>query len=155
VPLPRLDPHETTLVARKAGMRDVPAMAALINHWARQGAMLAKNRDTLYTSIREYHVLEAADGTIVATVALHVLWHDLAEVRSLAVHPDFKGMGLGKQMVLAVEREARDLGITRLFAWTLEAKFFEHCAYQQISLDELPPKVWREYHKAAMLKQLA
>ena len=155
MPLPRLDPDGTTLLARKAAMRDVPAVMALITHWARQGAMLAKSREALYTSIRDYHVLEADDGSVAASVALHVLWHDLAEVRSLAVHPDFKGKGLGRQMVLSVEREARELGITRLFAWTLEPEFFERCGYTRITLDELPPKVWKDYHKAAMLKALA
>jgi amino-acid N-acetyltransferase len=151
--LPRLDP-DSPLDLRKAVMRDVASMLALVNHWAATGAMLAKTRDVLYTQIRDFYVLETMDGAIAACIGLHVLWHDLAEVRSLAVHPDFKGKGLGKRLVLGVEPEARNLGILRLFAWTLEPEFFLRCGYRSITLDELPPKVWKEYNKSAMLKVL-
>jgi amino-acid N-acetyltransferase len=149
--LPDLDP-ETPLSLRQAAMRDVSAMLTLINHWAAQGAMLSKTADTLYTQIRDFYVLETMDGGLAGCVGLHVLWHDLAEVRSLAIHPNFHGKGLGKRLVLGVEPEARELGILRLFAWTLEPDFFERCGYKRITTDELPPKVWKEYNKSAMLK---
>jgi amino-acid N-acetyltransferase len=135
-------------------MRDVEAMLQLIAHWARRGAMLPKSRDVLYTEIRDFYLLETQDGGIAGTVGLHVLWSDLAEVRSLAIHPDFQGQGLGKRLVLGVETEARDLGILRLFAWTLEPQFFERCGYAQVGLEMLPPKVYKEYHKAAMVKRI-
>lgn len=151
--LPDLDP-DSSLVFRKAAMRDVSAMLALVNHWAREGAMLAKSRDVLYTQIRDFHLLETQDNGVAGTVGLHVLWHDLAEVRSLAVHPNFQGKGLGRRLVLGLEPEARELGITRLFAWTFEPGFFERCGYSRLELDQLPPKVWKEYHKAAMLKRI-
>lgn len=151
--LPDLAPTPE-LTGRKAAMRDVPAMLALIEHHARRGAMLRKNRETLYATIRDYGVLETPDGAIAACVGLHVLWHDLAEVRSLAVRPDYQGRGLGRRLVMGLEREARELGITRLFAWTSEPGFFERCGYRPLELDELPPKVWKEYHKAAMLKAI-
>ncbi len=149
--LPDLDP-ESPLTLRKAAMRDVNAMMALIEHWAKQGAMLKKTRDVLYAQIRDFYLLETLDGGVAGTVGLHVLWHDLAEIRSLAIHPAFQGKGLGKRLVLGVEPEARELGILRLFAWTLEPEFFAHCGYRAITTDELPPKVWKEYEKSAMLK---
>ncbi len=135
-------------------MRDVEAMLQLIAHWARRGAMLPKSRDVLYQEIRDFYLLETQDGGLAGTVGLHVLWSDLAEIRSLAIHPNFQGKGLGKRLVLGVEEEARDLGILRLFAWTLEPVFFRACGYQEIDLEMLPPKVYKEYHKSAMLKRI-
>jgi amino-acid N-acetyltransferase len=149
--LSALDPN-ASLSLRKAAMRDVNAMLELIKFWAAQGAMLEKKRDVLYTEIRDFYLMETFDGGVAGTVGLHVLWHDLAEIRSLAIHPSFQGKGLGKNLVLGVESEARSLGILRLFAWTLEPEFFERCGYRRITTDELPPKVYKEYNKSAMLK---
>ena len=152
--LPDLDPN-SSLSLRKAAMRDVNPMLELIAFWAKQGLMLPKTRDVMFMQIRDFYLLETQDGGIAGTVGLHVLWHDLGEVRSLAIHPNFQGKGLGKQLVLGVEAEARELGIPRLFAWTLEPDFFVRCGYKLISTDELPPKVYKEYNKSAMLKTIS
>ena len=140
---------------RKAAMRDIEALHALIHHWARADLMLEKSRATLYTTIRDYSVIETPAGDLAACAGLHVLWHDLAEVRSLAVQPQYQRLGLARNLLEAMTRDARDLGVTRLFAWTLTPEVFTGLGYRQISLEALPPKVWREYHKAAMLKDLA
>jgi amino-acid N-acetyltransferase len=149
--LPDLDPN-SSLALRKAAMRDVNPMLELIAYWAKRGVMLPKTTDVMYSQIRDFYLLETQDGGIAGTVGLHVLWHDLGEVRSLAIHPNFQGLGLGKRLVLGVEAEARELGIPRLFAWTLEPDFFVRCGYNLVSLEELPPKVYKEYNKSAMLK---
>ncbi len=149
--LPDLDPN-SSLALRKAAMRDVNRLLELIAYWAKRGVMLPKTTDVMYSQIRDFYLLETQDGGIAGTVGLHVLWHDLGEVRSLAIHPNFQGLGLGKRLVLGVEAEARELGIPRLFAWTLEPDFFKRCGYNLVSLEELPPKVYKEYNKSAMLK---
>jgi amino-acid N-acetyltransferase len=151
--LPDLDPT-SSLTLRKAAMRDANPMLELIAYWAKQGAMLPKTRDVMFTQIRDFYLLETQDGGIAGTVGLHVLWHDLGEVRSLAIHPNFRGLGLGKRLVLGVEAEARELGIPRLFAWTLEPDFFARCGYQLILTDQLPPKVFKEYNKSGMIKTI-
>jgi amino-acid N-acetyltransferase len=153
VSLPDLDPN-VPLHLRKAAMRDVESMLQLIAHWAKRGAMLPKSRDVLYTQIRDFYLLETIDNGVAGIIGLHILWSDLAEVRSLAIHPNFQGKGLGKQLVYGIEPEARELGILRLFAWTLEPDFFVRCGYTEITLEELPPKVYKEYHKNAMVKRL-
>lgn len=153
VPLPDID-NLQALHLRKAAMRDVEPMLQLIAHWARRGAMLPKSRDVLYKEIRDFYLLETQDSSIAGTVGLHILWSDLAEVRSLAIHPSFQGHGLGKRLVLGLEGEARELGILRLFAWTLEPAFFVRCGYEEIGLELLPPKVYKEYAKSAMLKRI-
>ncbi len=151
--LPDLDPN-SNLTLRKAAMRDVNPLLELIAFWAKQGVMLPKTTDVMFSQIRDFYLLETQDGGIAGTVGLHILWHDLGEVRSLAIHPNFRGQGLGKQLVLGIETEARDLGIPRLFAWTLEPDFFVRCGYKLIATDELPPKVYKEYNKSAMLKTI-
>ena len=91
---------------RKASIRDVNGMSALINEFAARGIMLARGPLYLYQSIQDYRVMTmpASDGTerVVACGGLHVLWEDLAEVRSVAVHPALQKSGLGRAMVEAL-----------------------------------------------------
>ncbi|MDM7324531.1 MAG: N-acetyltransferase [Thermus sp.] len=129
---------------RKARLSDVEAIYWLIRYWAEKGLMLVRSHSHLYENIRDFQVLEDEDGHIVGTVALHVLWRDLAEIRGLAVHPLRQGEGLGRWLVLGAEREARDLGLPQVFAWTLQVNFFRSLGYQVTSREALPPKVWSE-----------
>lgn len=85
---------------RKARLSDVEAIYWLIRYWAEKGLMLVRSHSHLYENIRDFQVLEDEDGHIVGTVALHVLWRDLAEIRGLAVHPMRRGEGLGRWLVL-------------------------------------------------------
>jgi amino-acid N-acetyltransferase len=141
--LPEVDPTlETNL--RKARLSDVDQIFELIKYWAEQGFMLVRSRSQLYENIRDFYVVEDAEGYIVGTVALHVLWADLAEIRSLAVHPARQGQGLGRWLVLASEREARDLHVPKVFTFTLQDGFFRKLGYQDIPREDLPPKVWVE-----------
>ncbi len=133
---------EVTL--RKAHMRDVEQIYTLIKYWSERSVMLVRSRDHLYENLRDFHVLEDADGMIVGSGALHLLWHDIAEVRGLAIHPDRQGQGLGRWLAMAAEREARDLGLPQIFAWTLQVKFFTNMGYTVTTRENLPPKVWSE-----------
>jgi len=132
---------------RKARMRDVEQIYTLIKYWAERGLMLVRSHDHLYENLRDFFVLEDEDGHIVGSGALHLLWHDIAEVRGLAVHPDRQGQGLGRWLALAAEREARDLGVPQIFAWTLQVRFFEGLGYSVTTREKLPPKVWSECNR--------
>jgi len=136
--------REAGVELRKARLDDVDAIYWLIRYWAEKGLMLVRSHSHLYENIRDFQVLEDEDGHIVGTVALHVLWRDLAEIRGLAVHPKRQGQGLGRWLVLGAEREARDLGLPRVFAWTLQVNFFRGLGYQVTTREALPPKVWSE-----------
>lgn len=159
---------QAPLTLRKARLTDVDALHELIGYWAARGQMLVRSKTLLAESIRDFFVLEAGpyegkSGGIAGVCGLHMLALDLAEVRGLAVHPDVQGRGLGKQLVLACEREARELGLPALFAWTYQQKFFEGCGFTRIDKTNLHPKVWSECQRCpffencneiAMLKEL-
>ena len=136
---------------RKASIRDVNGMSALINEFAARGIMLARGPLYLYQSIQDYRVMTmpASDGTerVVACGGLHVLWEDLAEVRSVAVHPALQKSGRGRAMVEALLDDARRLEVRRAFTFTLAEGFFRSLDFAVIPRDQLPPVVWAECSK--------
>jgi amino-acid N-acetyltransferase len=128
---------------RKARIADVPEMQQLINYFADRGELLPRSLSQLYENVRDFFVVEH-DGRIVGTCALHVAWCDLAEVKSLAVDPDFQGQGIGKQLVQACLAEARELGVARVFALTYKPAFFYKLGFKEVDKSELPHKVWSD-----------
>jgi len=81
---------------------------------------------------------------IVACGSLHVLWDDIGEIRALAIHPDYQHLGLGSKLVQHMQQEAEQLGIKRLFTFTLTEDFFKTLGFRKIERNGLPPKVWGE-----------
>ena len=128
---------------RKARVADVPAIHALVNHYARQEIMLPLSLSDVYDRLRDFFVCEE-QGEVVACGALHVVWEDLAEVRSVAVRQDRRGHGIGRALVEACLREAPGLGVRRVFTLTFEAGFFAVLGMVQTSKDTLPHKVWAD-----------
>jgi amino-acid N-acetyltransferase len=128
---------------RKATVRDVPAIVALVNETALKGLVLPKSLNQVYQNIRDYVVSVEGDD-LVACAALHVLWEDLAEVRSLVVHAQRRGKGMGRQLVATLVKQARDLGVPRVFALTYQQEFFLSVGFHLIDKDELPHKIWAD-----------
>jgi amino-acid N-acetyltransferase len=125
---------------RKAKVSDVSQMADLINSYAAQGEMLPKSLNQIYQSLRDFVVVES--GQIVGCGALHIVWDDLAEIRSLAVVEERWGNGLGRQMVTCLLEEARQLGLPTVFALTYREEFFKKMGFQVVDKDTLPRKIW-------------
>ena len=88
---------------------------------------------SLYERTQEFVVAESSAGRVIAAGALHVMWGDLAEVRSLVVDASARGLGLGKAIVDALVERAREIGITRVFCLTFEVEFFAKCGFEIIS----------------------
>lgn len=130
-------------VFRKSRMTDVENIHCLINKYASEGLMLARSRSSLYEGLREYTVVEDR-GKMIGVGGLHILWFDLAEVRSLAIVPEYAKKGIGRQLVQVLEEEAKYLGIPKLFALTYQPGFFVKCGFTEISNKDLPQKVWKE-----------
>ena len=134
------------VVIRPAVVRDVPAMAELINSFAASGQMLPRSQHSLYQNIRDFVVVEPASGgdspPIIACGALHVVWGDIAEVRSLAVAKEWGGRGVGRRLVEALLEEARRLGLPRVFALTYQEAFFGRMGFEVVPHDSLPHKIW-------------
>ncbi|MFH0910397.1 MAG: N-acetyltransferase [Planctomycetota bacterium] len=128
---------------RKARMSDVPRIHALINRFAEQGLMLAVSRAELYERLRDFSVMEE-EGQVAGTVAVHFIWEDLAELRSLAVAPERRGTGLGRALVEHALAEAREYACRRVFTLTYIPPFFEKLGFARIDKAELPHKVWTD-----------
>jgi len=128
---------------RKAKITDVEPIHALITYYADRGLMLARPRTLLYESLREFTVAVDQDR-VVGVGSLHIIWEGLAEIRALAVAPEFAGLGVGRGLVKNFINEARELAIPRVFALTYQDGFFEKCGFKVVDKDSLPQKVWKE-----------
>jgi len=131
------------LLIRKARVGDVPKIRELIRFYAERGLMLHRALNEIYECVRDYWLCEK-DGQIVACAALHVDWEDLAEVRSLAVAEKFHGHSIGPQLLKRCVREAKQLGVARVFALTYLPAFFEKHGFHRYPKDQLPRKIWSD-----------
>ena len=105
--------------------------------------MLFRSLADVYENLPTFLVAEQ-DGGLVGCCALEVIWSDLAEVKSLAVAAEVRGRGIGTALVSAAVEQARRLGVPRVFALTLEPRFFERAGFAVVKKDELPMKVWSD-----------
>jgi amino-acid N-acetyltransferase len=127
----------------KARLGDVPAIATLVDRYARHGAVLPRPPEDIYETVREW-VVAKTDGQMVGCGSLVVLWADLAEIRSLVVSPESQGQGIGRQIVDALLAEARVLQIPRVFALTRKPGFFAKLGFETLPREALPRKIWRD-----------
>jgi amino-acid N-acetyltransferase len=128
---------------RKAVTGDVQGIQALVNEHAKKELMLALSLHEIYDQLRDFNVFEQ-DGTVVGVSALHIVWDDLAEIRSLAVRQDLCGKGIGTRLVESCLVEARGLGIRRIFALTYQGAFFVKLGFRPVDKAQLPHKVWND-----------
>ena len=134
---------------RRARTADVTMIKSLVDGYAGR-VLLAKEIVTLYESVQEFLVaeVETEDGVeVVGCGALHVLWADLGEIRTVAVHPRTLGRGVGHAIVAALIEQGRELGLQRIFVLTFEEHFFARHGFAEIDGTPVPPDVF-----AAMLR---
>lgn len=132
--------HET-LVVRRALVKDVPAMAEIINMYAGQGLMLPRSQFQFYQHIGDFGVA-VLDGQVVGCGALQFVWSDLAEIRSLAVGAQWKGRGIGRRLVNHLLDEARLHEVPQVFCLTYQQRFFEELGFYTVPQESLPHKIW-------------
>lgn len=132
----------------KARISDVPQMHQLVNYFADKGEMLARSLSEIYENIRDYFVTKEGER-VIACVALHVSWSDLAEIKSLAVAEGSQREGIGAQLVEACLKDAKELGIPTVFCLTYKPGFFEKFGFSQVDKMELPRKVWTECYRCS------
>lgn len=142
------------LTIRRARTADVPAIRLLIDAYAGERILLDKPTVTLYEDIQEFWVAERdTDGAVVGCGALHVMWRDLAEVRTVAVGPECQGLGVGRAIVEKLLSTARWLGVRRVFCLTFETAFFARHGFRPLDevAQEAPvePDVERELLRSA------
>jgi amino-acid N-acetyltransferase len=130
------------LVVRRARTSDVPAIKALVDIYAGR-ILLEKNLVTLYESVQEFWVGEVG-GEVIGCGALHVLWSDLGEVRTIAVHPKVRGQGVGHRIVDRLLEVARELHLQRVFVLTFEVEFFGRHGFAEIEGTPVTAEVYEE-----------
>jgi amino-acid N-acetyltransferase len=137
---------EDELLVRRARTRDVRAMKALIDGYAGK-VLLAKPLVTLYEDIQEFWVASLGDG-LLGCGALHVLWEDLAEIRSVAVSPAAAGRGVGGVLVDTLVGVAHELGLARIFVLTFETEFFARHGFREIKGTPVTPEVYAQMRRS-------
>ena len=128
---------------RKAKIGDVPRIHSLVMTYADKQQMLPKSRAEIYENLRDFYVCEK-DGAVVGCGALHVVWEDLAEIKSVAVDENHQGRGLGREIVKQCLSDMEELGIKKAFVLTYNVEFFKRHGFKKVSKKKLPQKVWSE-----------
>ncbi len=128
---------------RKARFSDIEGIQRLINHYAREGALLPRSLNELYENMRDFFVWKEK-GKLLGCCALHISWKDLAEIKSLAVARKVKRRGIGSRLLSTALQDAKKLGIKKVFALTNQEKFFKKNGFQKIKKEKLPHKIWGE-----------
>ena len=128
---------------RRARTADVATIGALVDRYAAAGILLGKAPVALYEDVQEFWVAES-DGAVVGCGALHVMWEDLAEVRTVAVDPSARGRGIGSRLVGQLLETARWLGVRRLFVLTFEVDFFARHGFREIEGTPVETEVYEE-----------
>jgi amino-acid N-acetyltransferase len=130
---------------RSARTGDVPVIRKLIDANVESGCLLSKATVTLYEDIQEFCVAELSDdGGLAGCGALHVMWEDLAEIRTVAVREDCQGMGIGHAIVDALLTRARAVGVERVFVLTFAVNFFARHGFRRISGTPVAAEVYSE-----------
>lgn len=130
---------------RKARLGDVKAVHRLIGEQAKAGNLIARAISELYSQVRDFTVrTENVPDTIIGCGALHIVWEDLAEIRSLAVQTEYHRKGIGTELVHALLEESREMEIKRVFVLTDRTSLFERLGFSCIDKSLLPHKIWAD-----------
>jgi amino-acid N-acetyltransferase len=128
---------------RPARTSDIKGIRALIDAFALQRRLLNKETVTLYESVQEFTVA-VEDGVVVGCGALHILWEDLAEVRTVAVAEHLHGKGVGRKILDSIISRAKEIGVSRIFCLTFETDFFGSLGFKEIQGTPVEPDVYAE-----------
>jgi len=128
---------------RNARLSDARDIHRLVRIWADKGNMLPRPLVEIYESIRDFIVCEA-NGRIVGVAALHVVWENIAELRSLVVDEECESKGVGRRLVEKAVEEAVGLGVEELFVLTYIPEFFTKLGFSVIDKQTLPHKIWTD-----------
>jgi len=132
-----------SVVVRPAKTSDIKKIRKIVDSFAEQRRLLSKETVTLYEGVQEFTVAEV-DGEIVGCGALHVLWEDLAEVRTVAVIESMHGKGIGHEILENILRRAKEIGVKKVFCLTFETNFFGAHGFTEIQGAPVEPDVYAQ-----------
>jgi len=128
---------------RKAQIKDVKAIHNLLQLYGSKGQLLSRPLSQLYDHIRDFLVyVDDPDQTFLGCCALQITWEDMAEIRSLAVHPLHQKKKIGAKLVEAALADAKTFKVAKVFTLTYQPEFFKKYGFVQIQMSELPLKIW-------------
>jgi len=131
-------------IFEKAKMQDAEAIHVLIKQAAQKDQMLPRSLPSIYENLRAFCVCRNRRGKVIGCCALQVVWGDMAEIRSLAVMPRYQKKGIGRQLVQSCLKEAKALGIPKVFTLTYVPGFFQQFGFRVIDKKRLPHKIWTD-----------
>ena len=132
-----------SVVVRPAKTSDIKKVRSIVDSFAAQRRLLSKETVTLFEAVQEFTVAEV-DGEVVGCGALHVLWEDLAEVRTVAVVESMHGKGIGHAILENILNKAKEIGVKRVFCLTFETKFFGSHGFTEIQGTPVEPDVYAQ-----------
>ena len=132
-----------SLVVRPAKTSDIKKVRSIVDSFAAQRRLLSKETVTLFEAVQEFTVAEV-DGEVVGCGALHVLWEDLAEVRTVAVVESMHGKGIGHAILENILNKAKEIGVKKVFCLTFETKFFGSHGFTEIQGTPVDPDVYAQ-----------
>jgi len=136
--------QEQEYSVRRARTSDVPRIQTLVAPLVQERILLGKESVVFYEAVQEFRVVEDSNGELIGVGALHVMWEDLGEVRTLAVTADWLGRGVGHALLARLEADARELGLSRLFCLTFEVPFFTRHGFTDMGSETVDPLVYAE-----------
>lgn len=136
--------HGASFAVRSALPADMRSVRRLVEPYAERRILLAKEMVGYYEAVQEFLVAADVDGGVVGCGALHVMWDDLAEVRTLAADPAWRGRGVGHAIVEGLVERARRLGLRRVFCLTFEVGFFRTHGFREIDGTPVDAEVYAE-----------
>ncbi|MFH1057153.1 MAG: N-acetyltransferase [Pseudomonadota bacterium] len=129
---------------RRAQQKDVRFIHGLLAQYGQQGVLLARPLADIYEFLRDFVIAENDEGERVGVCALHLIWEDLCEIRSLAVLPEQGGRGWGTRLAEFCISEAVTLGFPKVFALTYRVDFFKRLGFRVVEKQALPNKIWAD-----------
>ena len=129
---------------RKATVKDIKAIHGLLQEYGKKEELLARPLSELYDHVRDFCVYVDKNHNMIGCCALQFCWEDLAEIRSLAVHPDHLGKSIGTELAKTVLTEAKSFNIQKIFTLTYKPDFFKQFGFFEIERSELPLKIWSD-----------
>ncbi|HKU33983.1 MAG TPA: amino-acid N-acetyltransferase [Paenarthrobacter sp.] len=130
---------------RPARTSDVAAIKRLVARLADERILISKETVAYYESLQEFQIAESSEGEVIGCGALHVMWEDLAEIRTLAAADSWRGKGVGHRLVESLVEKARELGVSRVFCLTFEVDFFVRHGFEVMAdQSAVDPEVYSE-----------
>jgi amino-acid N-acetyltransferase len=130
---------------RKARVSDLNSIHRMINVAAGKGEILSRSLMDIYGSLRDFYVYYDEEQELVAGVcAMNIIWENLAEIRSLCVEEDYRGRGIGRNLVEACISEALTIGLFRVFTLTYKKDLFAKLGFHEVDRATLPEKIWSD-----------